>query len=230
MKIITLFFMQRKTCRLLCLGIIFTAVLWLFISLYNERGGTYLRVAGLRDIRVSSTEYPYLTYLVNKQHAAAFKGKRLSCSTATPITYMPHYDHYTFTFLYDDGQQIRLYYSPTSNKAYNMKYQLLAPSPDVKDVLLDLTSLYRQEIHRTYGTLLVWEEVDNIFPMYATARLTDIYTGKSFAVQRREGSSHVDAQPLTAEDTAIMKEIYGGRWSWDRRGIIVEVRGYRIAA
>jgi hypothetical protein len=66
--------------------------------------------------------------------------------------------------------------------------------------------------------------------MYATARIIDIYTGASFYVQRREGSCHVDAQPLTAEDTAIMKKIYGGQWSWKRRGIIVEVRGSRIAA
>ena len=97
-------------------------------------------------------------------------------------------------------------------------------------MLLYLTASYRQQINKTYGTLLVWEEVDKIFPMFTNAKITDIYTGTSFNVQRREGSSHVDVQPLTAEDTAVMKKIYGGRWSWERKGIIVEAGGCRIAA
>jgi hypothetical protein len=36
---------------------------------------------------------------------------------------------------------------------------------------------------------------------------------------------------LTAEDTAVMKKIYGGQWSWSRRPIIVTVdNNVRIAA
>ncbi|MDW7651461.1 MAG: hypothetical protein SCK29_10240 [Bacillota bacterium] len=111
-----------------------------------------------------------------------------------------------------------------------MKNKLVEPSSELKEVLLDLAASYRQHIEKTYGSLLVWDEVDKIFPMYATAKIRDIYTGASFNVQRREGSSHVDAQPLTAEDTAVMKKIYGSRWSWERKGVIVEVRGHRIAA
>jgi hypothetical protein len=37
-------------------------------------------------------------------------------------------------------------------------------------------------------------------------------------------------QPLTAFDTAVMREIYGGRWSWARRPVLVEVGGHRLAA
>ena len=220
---------RRSTCKLLWIGIIITAFFWLIISFYKEPAGTYIRLEGLRDIRISSTEYPYFFYLVDKPHSTIPKEK-LFYKTALPITDMLPYDHYTFTFLYEDQQQILLYYSPTLNEVYNMKYHLVEPSSDLKEVLLDLTGSYRQEIYNTYGALLVWEEVDKIFPMYDIAKIRDIYTGASFNVQRREGCSHVDAQPLTAEDTAIMKKIYGGRWSWERKGIIVEIRGYRIAA
>ena len=236
MKIGTLFstkkiiLIRRSTCKLMCFGILLTAFLWLINSFHYEPAGTYIRIEGLRDIRISSTEYPNFSHLVDKPHSTIFKEKPLFYKTASPITDMPPYDHYTFTFLYEDKQQILLHYSPTLNEVYSVKYHLLEPSSDLKEVLLDLTASYRQEICKTYGALLVWEEVDKIFPMYATAKITDIYTGASFNVQRREGSSHVDAQPLTAEDTAIMKIIYGGRWSWERKGIIVEVRGYRIAA
>jgi hypothetical protein len=234
MQISTLFsakkiiIIRRRTCKLLILGIVIAAFLGLLKSFHRETAGTYIRIEGLRDIRISSTEYPYFSYLVDKPHDI-FK-KKLFYKTASSIAHMPPYDHYTFTFLYEDREQILLHYSPTLNEVYNMKYHLIEPSSDFKEVLLDLAASYRQEIYRTYGTLLVWEEVDKIFPMFATAKITDIYTGKSFNVQRREGSNHVDAQPLTAEDTAIMKKIYGGRWSWERKGIIVEVRGYRIAA
>ena len=40
----------------------------------------------------------------------------------------------------------------------------------------------------------------------------------------------MDTEPLTAEDTAIMKEIYGGAWSWDRRAILVKYDGHVYAA
>lgn len=233
MKITDLFslkiiLIRRRTCKLLCLGILIAALFWLLKNVNNEPAGTYTRLNGFREVRISSTDYPYSSYLIDKTRAAI--KKPLFYETASPITAMPLYDRYTFTFLYENRQQILLHYSPTSNEIYNKDFYLINPSSDLKEVVLDLTALYRQEIHKTYGALLVWEEADKIFPMYATARITDIYTGASFYVQRREGSSHVDAQPLTAEDTEIMKQIYRGRWSWERKGIIVEVGGCRIAA
>ena len=237
MKIDTLFtskiiiLIQRKTYKLLCLVILLTTVIWLTSSLYKKPMDTNVRVEGLREIRISSTEYPYYFYLTDKPNSAYFKENQMYYKTTASITAdVPPYDYYSFTFFYEDGQQILLHYSPTANMVYNTKYNMIEPSPNLKEVLLDLTASYRQEICMTYGALLVWEDVDKIFPMYATAKITDIYTGSTFTVQRREGSSHVDAQPLTAEDTAIMKNIYGGRWSWGRTGIIVGVRGYRIAA
>ncbi|MFH5182160.1 hypothetical protein ACHHV8_05700 [Paenibacillus sp. TAB 01] len=68
-----------------------------------------------------------------------------------------------------------------------------------------------------YGTIVEWEQAKQILPKFTKFKVTDMETGLSFHVQRRAGSSHADVQPLTKEDTAIMKQIYGGAWSWARR-------------
>lgn len=81
-----------------------------------------------------------------------------------------------------------------------------------------------------YGEFLMWDQAKEIFRQYDKARVIDFETGMSFLVQRRAGSLHADVQPLTDEDSAVMKIIYGGKWSWRRRAIIVESRGRRLAA
>lgn len=55
-------------------------------------------------------------------------------------------------------------------------------------------------------------------PKGAKFEIMDCKTGKKFTVKRWSGANHIDAEPLTAEDSATMKSIYGGSWSWDRRG------------
>lgn len=81
-----------------------------------------------------------------------------------------------------------------------------------------------------YGEPFGWEEVEKIFPKFTTAVLTDLETGKQFEVERRGGTFHADIQPVTKEDTAVLKEIYGGKWSWRRRAVVAEIGGSRIAA
>ncbi|MCP3741666.1 hypothetical protein [Rossellomorea sp. BNER] len=75
-----------------------------------------------------------------------------------------------------------------------------------------------------------WEEVEKIIPRDSKFTVIDVESGKSFEVQRRAGSSHADVQPLTKKDTKIMKKIYGGKWSWNRRAILVLVDDQLIAA
>lgn len=78
--------------------------------------------------------------------------------------------------------------------------------------------------------MLPWVEADRILPKYVKFTVLDVETGKKFSVQRRAGSSHADVQPLTSRDTAIMKEIYNGEWTWKRRAIIVIYKNHTIAA
>ncbi len=79
--------------------------------------------------------------------------------------------------------------------------------------------------------LLKWYgNVEKILARGDTATVYDILTGKSFKIKRTYGTNHADCETLTKADTAIMKKIYSGVWSWERRAIIVKVDGYEIAA
>lgn len=60
--------------------------------------------------------------------------------------------------------------------------------------------------------------------------VTDVKTGLSFRARRFGGWHHADVEPITAEDTAVMKRIAGGKWSWDRRPIWVSYGGKTVAA
>lgn len=81
-----------------------------------------------------------------------------------------------------------------------------------------------------YGELLDWwTSVNNIFAIGSTAKVIDLNTKKSFYVIRTFGHNHADVEAKTLNDTKIIKEIWGG-WSWERRPVIVEVNGRRIAA
>ncbi|WP_078434649.1 hypothetical protein [Metabacillus halosaccharovorans] len=75
-----------------------------------------------------------------------------------------------------------------------------------------------------------WEEVKKVIPRQSTFTVIDVDTGKKFDVQRRAGSGHADVQPLTKEDTVIMKAIYNGNWSWRRRAVLIQVKDRLIPA
>lgn len=96
---------------------------------------------------------------------------------------------------------------------------------------INSTNTYDSSENDQYGELLDWwSEAANIFYRGAEAQVIDLWTGKSFNIMRTYGSNHADCEPLTAEDTKIMKEIYSGSWSWNRRPIIVVTGDRRIAA
>ncbi len=77
--------------------------------------------------------------------------------------------------------------------------------------------------------LMSWPDVDKLFAVGKTARVTDCKTGLSFQVRRLYGHAHADVEPVTAADTAVFKKIYGGKWCWDRHPVVVEIAGQFIA-
>lgn len=82
-----------------------------------------------------------------------------------------------------------------------------------------------------YGEYLDWfEAAQYLFPINAVATVTDFATKKTFRVKRTIGASHSDTEPLTTADSAMIKDIWGGSFSWSVRPVIVEVNGRRIAA
>lgn len=68
--------------------------------------------------------------------------------------------------------------------------------------------------------------------LYKGANFTiiDVKTGLSFNARRFGGWFHADSEPTTANDTAIMKKIAGGEWTWNRRPVWVSFRGRVVAA
>ena len=81
-----------------------------------------------------------------------------------------------------------------------------------------------------YGEVLDWfSEAQYGFPIGKTGKLTDLQTGLNFNVKRTIGANHSDTETLTASDTQIMKQIFGGSWSWNRRAFILEVDERKFA-
>lgn len=80
-----------------------------------------------------------------------------------------------------------------------------------------------------YGELLDWSIAKEVFSIGSKARVIDLLTGKSFYVIRTYGHLHADVEAASKEDTEIIKDIWNG-FSWERRPVIVEVNGRRIAA
>lgn len=79
------------------------------------------------------------------------------------------------------------------------------------------------------GDLDWFKEVRYLWDRGMDATVTDVATGKSFQVKRTYGTNHADVEPLTKDDTAVIKEIWGG-FSWERRAVIVQFGNYTIAA
>ncbi|MCX8132008.1 MAG: LysM peptidoglycan-binding domain-containing protein [Clostridia bacterium] len=81
-----------------------------------------------------------------------------------------------------------------------------------------------------YGEILDWfKEAQYLFSVGKTGKFIDVETGKSFMARRTMGASHSDTETVSALDTDIMKEIFGGSWNWNRRSFILEIEGRKFA-
>ncbi|MBW7474000.1 hypothetical protein K0T92_04540 [Paenibacillus oenotherae] len=93
--------------------------------------------------------------------------------------------------------------------------------------LLQKASMLRRQ---HFGKIIDWEEAQRIITRKAVFSIKDLESGLTFRVQRRAGSAHADVQPLTKEDTKIMKQIFKGKWSWDRKAVLAGSNNNWIAA
>ncbi|MBU9721310.1 MULTISPECIES: muramidase family protein [Bacillaceae] len=89
----------------------------------------------------------------------------------------------------------------------------------------------RPVVSARHGEVLDWwTEARYVFSTGKVATITDFQTGKQFQVRHTMGGNHADSEPLTARDAQIMREIWGGSFSWTPRAIIVSVDGRNLAA
>lgn len=78
--------------------------------------------------------------------------------------------------------------------------------------------------------ILDWfTQANYVFPIGSIGKFIDIQTGRYFFAKRTMGANHADVETISFKDTQIMKEIFGGSWTWERRPFILEVNGRRIA-
>ena len=86
-------------------------------------------------------------------------------------------------------------------------------------------------IHGTAQNMDWWtSDIQKIFAKGVTAIITDVATGISWKEKRFAGKNHADIQPCTKADTAKLKRVYGGGWSWARRAVFVTINGVNYAA
>lgn len=82
-----------------------------------------------------------------------------------------------------------------------------------------------------YGEYLDWwTEAQYVFPIGRVAILRDFITGKTYSIKRTIGANHADCEPMTSQDTAGLKALFGGAFSWNTRAITIETAGRKIAA
>lgn len=133
-----------------------------------------------------------------------------SCILPAPIR-QRHYDPFSERerMLYNDAHELEDdYFEDLQN--YIMEQQ--QPYPEVLN--LDWFS-----------------SVNTFFTKYTLiAQVIDVQTKKSYFVKRSGGYNHADVEPIDAKNTATMKEIYGGTWSWVRRPVWVYINGIYVAA
>ena len=70
----------------------------------------------------------------------------------------------------------------------------------------------------------------NVFPKYESLRCVDVQTVREFKLRAFSCGNHADVEPPTKEDTDILYEINGNKWSWDPRPIWVYIDGQCYAA
>ena len=78
--------------------------------------------------------------------------------------------------------------------------------------------------------LVEWSIVKEMLSDGQVIRVRDVSTGRSFNVRVYTRGRHADVDPVTRADSDILREISGGRWSWDRRPVWVTIGERTIAA
>jgi len=84
-----------------------------------------------------------------------------------------------------------------------------------------------------YGEYLDWwTEAQYVLPFNTPFEVTDFYTGTSFMAVRTFGANHADCEPLTTDDTVIIKNLWDRYHTsyWTSRPITIDINGRRLAA
>lgn len=178
--------------------------------------------------------YIYYTVISVKQDMSYIPGKSQFFSSYIPVdTTMDYVTYDTYTVQKDD------YIWAISQKFGIPDYELAQANNITANTTLYPGQTLKIPLHiipeketpdPEYGEILDWyKEGQYVFPIGKVGKLIDMETGKSFMVKRTIGANHSDTETLTAEDSKVMKEVFGGSWTWNRRPFILEVDERRFA-
>ncbi len=82
-----------------------------------------------------------------------------------------------------------------------------------------------------FGEYISWNDASALLKRMSTiVTVEDFETGKTFKVKISYGHLHADVEALTAEDAKMVKAIWGGQWTWERRAVLVYYKDRVLAA
>ena len=61
------------------------------------------------------------------------------------------------------------------------------------------------------------------------AYIYDIDTGLTLRIKRKGGTNHMDVEPASKKDTATLKKIAGGTFSWKSHAVVLIAKGHYVA-
>ena len=88
----------------------------------------------------------------------------------------------------------------------------------------------RTKTPEDYGALTEWKTINDQFKVGDTVKAIDFNTRKEFNITRTGGTNHADIQPADAAALKIFKTCYGGSYTWEKRSMLIEINGARVAA
>ncbi len=80
------------------------------------------------------------------------------------------------------------------------------------------------------GVLSAWENIDKMFPVGETVKITDYNTEIDFKVKRIGGKNSAQVVTVSQEDYDKYTEIFGGGETWEHRAVLVTINGTEYAA
>lgn len=121
--------------------------------------------------------------------------------------------------------------SGLSSESLQVGQVLTIPGDDTSYQAASRGSVSRpaEDYDAAYGELIDWKYINDMFPIGSNATLQDFETGRKFRIHHLFGTNHADCEPLTADDSYIMKQVFGGEWSWERRAAILWLDGQPVA-
>ncbi len=123
------------------------------------------------------------------------------------------------------------YYGSVTARAIRQYQMMSGLSASGTATTATIRKLFSSGSRRPKVTATSWSNysMSKVFPDGTLATIVDLNTGARMRIRRVGGHNHFDVEPAYASDTAVLKRMYGGTWSWDSRAVLLIVRGHYIA-